>query len=525
MFTKYLKSLALAAVAVFGVFSYASAAGTWDQDFENCSGGTTCTDWTFSSGTSATNTANSTEQAHDGTKSLKMQKTSSNAVTALYDAGSSNDVYNGDILTFWFYKEVSTGTSSTRDDITLQDGSSNYRCVVSIYGGNIYEGGSGGTDIGNYTAQTWTQVDIQPTATAGGQCRYRIDNGSWSSEYANGGIGTETAYRFNVNHFPTTYTFFDGIEVDSYADPRGNPVVTIHPDQILASYNYGAVFVQVHAKSNVLESAYPNESDSVFNIRLYKDTVLQQTFTVNGRADSSFPGDPWIEYQSLLAYNFTPGEYDIDARACFDGFSCGAYSSQVSFTVNPTIGDPTGGGGAWGGDGLDQTQLDEIRDLWGGGYTDWNDFITSYPDHDTIYGACDWWGSAAGDGLPCLWTWFSYAVFPDSTQFQNVLSTPIGVLVTRWPFAYIIQPAQGFINGLQDGSDTCPIPTIFPDDMELFGNTVELPETFTLCTAFSNADAADAIAANTYASNILVTAIYILFGMLWFDMARRFLRG
>jgi len=139
MFTKYLKSLALAAVAVFGLFSYASATGTWDQDFENCSGATTCTDWTFSSGTSATNTANSTEQAHDGTKSLKMQKTSSNVVTAVYDAGSSNDVYNGDILTFWFYKENTTAGAGNRTDYFLMDGSSNHRCVVSVYGGNIYE--------------------------------------------------------------------------------------------------------------------------------------------------------------------------------------------------------------------------------------------------------------------------------------------------------------------------------------------------------------------------------------------------
>jgi len=524
MFTK-LQKFEISALAIFAIFalaSGASAATEWDDDFESYSAGA----WTPAEGSVADfgactrDLTVTTAQAHAGTKSLLADRTGTGA-NCTQMQWTNTAITDDDIIFSWWWRStqwvagVRTQFCDTDDDCigVLANGGN-----VTLSGGTSIPGGTG------LSANTWHQIEWRFNFTTGDQDA-RINGGSWSSPEDDGGTMDEIDQMyFWVAPGSNTTTYWDDIELlgSSLGDPRTAPVTTIYDAQILPLYNWGSVYVQIHALSNVFEADFPDEDDSTFEIRLYRDTVLQTTFTVTGRADSSFPDDPWLGYQSLLSYNFVPGDYDIDARACFVGFTCGAYSDPVSFTVLPQFGDPIGGGGggSWSADDFTQGDLDDIGALWGGGYTDWNDFIGSYPDHDTLYGACDWWGSAAGDGLPCLWTWFAYAVFPDSTQFRNVISTPIGVLVTRWPFGYLVSPAQGFLNGLENGGNTCPIPPIF-------GTTIldlTVPE-FDLCTAFDNADASAAIAANAYAANVLVVAVYILFAMLWFDMAKRFLRG
>jgi len=76
---------------------------------------------------------------------------------------------------------------------------------------------------------------------------------------------------------------------------------------------------------------------------------------------------------------------------------------------------------------------------------------------------------------------------------SNTVSTPLGVLFTRWPLSYITLPVQAFQDGLATGSNVCPIPTIFPTTFTLLGHSTSLPSTWTLCTAFTNVNAAAAI--------------------------------
>jgi len=204
------------------------------------------------------------------------------------------------------------------------------------------------------------------------------------------------------------------------------------------------------------------------------------------------------------------GEYELIAQAEFDGFELGTASSSVFITI---VGTTPGGGGGSGGDG---TVPDDIVDLFGGGPADITAWATAYPTHDDLYGACDFWTDAMG----CLWSWIEYAYIPDSGSFTNILAGPFGLLITRWPFAYVLVPMNAFLSGMNSGTNVCPIPDQF--GYSVLGLTTP---TFSICDIMDTYSPASQIAANAYMAFVFLTCVWLSFAMLWWRMAQRFLHG
>jgi len=517
-------------MGLFLMFDPAFAATVYDETFESYSTGV----WVPNYGTAADigactrDLTITTAQAHAGTKSLLGDRTGSgaNCTQMLWEPGESAS--SGTIVYTWWWRSTAW-VAGVRT--TMYDDESDALGVLAN-GGDVTLSGAtsipGGTGL---SVNTWHKIEWEFNFTADTQ-RARINGGTWSStESSSGTWGELSGVLFWVAPSTDQTVYWDDFELtgSSLLDPEvSGATVTIVDHAPNDPWYVNSSPFDMSAWTDVDASENPGET-GVMDFRLWKDGVNVASFISDLQTGPCNGGPANDNYCGTYVFNgnwiFSPGFWEIDASVTFDGYSASAFSTKTNFTVDPGFGTYGGADGNFDGTPIDQATLDDIQDLWGGGQGDWDTFISTYPTHDTVYGACDWWGSSAGDGLPCLWTWFAYAVFPDSTQFRNVLATPIGVLTTRWPFAYIFNPINTLINAIENGGDVCPIPAIFPDTMELFGNTVELPEDFSLCTAFDNADASTVIAANAYASNVLLMALYVMFAMLWFDMARRFLRG
>jgi len=215
-------------------------------------------------------------------------------------------------------------------------------------------------------------------------------------------------------------------------------------------------------------------------------------------------------YPSLAGILWVAGSYELTAVTQFDGFEAGPPSNTVDLTI--TASTPGGGGGS-GGDG---TVPDDIVDLFGGGPADITAWATAYPSHDSLYGSCDFWTDAMG----CLWSWVEYAYIPDSGSFTNILAGPFGLLITRWPFAYVLVPLHSFLAGVDSGTNVCPIP-------DQFGYTVLglTTPTFSICDIMDTYSPASQIAANAYMAFVFLTCVWLSFAMLWWRMAQRFLHG
>lgn len=320
---------------------------------------------------------------------------------------------------------------------------------------------------------------------------------------------TPPSWAASKNSFLQIYWADDaGTSRDPYLltseDPRESPVVTINePDDEEAYAGFPPTYQVV---SNVCANDYPGETDIVWDFDIEK-----------------WDGDSWEDYASAsfirdgflvangcssgLAYaaggvpdppfpvSFTGGSYRVAARVTFDGYSPGSYSAFNEFTVS-NVPYGGGGGGSWSaGDG---------------GGDEWNTVLDNAPTAPT----CDFWGSSAGAGLECLWTWTRYIVIPPDDYFFDIISKPIDTLATRWPFVYLTDTIVAVTSGWS-ATETCPLPTV--GGGTALGSTVPSAD---LCDWF---DTGDVVEANPAAEAIIVTIIWLGFSLAVFYRARSFL--
>jgi len=146
------------------------------------------------------------------------------------------------------------------------------------------------------------------------------------------------------------------------------------------------------------------------------------------------------------------------------------------------------------------------------------DLIDNYPSHDTQYGACDFWGSAAGDGLECVFSWVKYALFPVDNSLTGALFAPVETLAGRWPFAYIAAPINAFFTGFENGA--CPFPAGGFAGGEYDGFQTD---NLDFCDLLDTADFDGLIEDYPWQINAIVMVIYFWLGFYLFKIARDFL--
>lgn len=524
---KIISTITISLLSFFGLFFFGNIAlanTDWDDDFETHS----VASWTPLNGSLNASPFVSCSRdltivsspVHGGSRALQGDRTgtSTNCTAKEWLSGESFTTGNPS-LTFWWAKSEG---SSVANYVRLYQTSTDETFGIVQFNANAILDGAGSTLKGSLSTATFYEVTMTldfvaqeiESCVTGGSCTTiafaTTDPGdSWDAiSFECNGAGNHTCQ-------------WDDVVVDT-GDPRANPITLLYEnalndlDLTIDIPLSRASDIRLLAVSNVLSSVYTDEADATIEFGLTLNSVgVDAKINLVSTCGGSYLGAYCSNYYRF-GFPWTVGVYELTARSCFVGFDCGDWSSPYSFEI---VNDLAGGGnGSFGG--TTQGELDDLMALWGGDYVEWDTFISSYPDHDTVYGACDLWGSDPEDGLTCIWSWISYALFPDADQFTNVITSPLGVLTTRWPIGYITAPASAFVTGLDNGSDVCPIPDLF--DSEILGLTVPA---FSLCDAFDEADASTVIASNSYASTILPFAIYISFAMLWFTMGRHFLRG
>jgi len=152
----------------------------------------------------------------------------------------------------------------------------------------------------------------------------------------------------------------------------------------------------------------------------------------------------------------------------------------------------------------------------GQGELDFENYIYSYPSHDAVMGACV--NTDVSDYIACAFSYIQYWIIPDGDSLYNVVAAPIGVLMQKWPFAYISTPINAWIDGLDEQSTTCVLPD--SPTQTLFGTSIPV---FSICDTVDDLDLDSKL--DTFGEDIIIFLLYISFGFLWFGMAKRFLRG
>jgi len=193
-------------------------------------------------------------------------------------------------------------------------------------------------------------------------------------------------------------------------------------------------------------------------------------------------------------------------------------TDDATFTTMDVTPFGGGGGGSWGGD----------ADSGDGSHDDWSSFFTDAPSHDTVYGACKLLGlefnflgtgdseHESGDGLPCVWTWISYALFPPAEASFNFVKAPFDALITRWPLTYITSTTKLLLDNVVSGS-TCPIPEMFTSSTDMLGKDIP---TLDVCDWFSPIPTA--IDDNDFASTALLFFVWCCFVVFCVEEAYRF---
>jgi len=297
--------------------------------------------------------------------------------------------------------------------------------------------------------------------------------------------------------------------IDTLSDRRTSPISSFS----LPTSNYSSSLVTYKAKNNVCINDYAGEA-LTFEFYAEKNSALDcgGSWSLYGTEEVTYAAHPLLQSETAACYSglaygvggipdptfagaFENGCYRMKVRSKVGSGSYGSYTSTATFTVGslPVGG---GGGGSWGDD-------DE-----GGaaGQGTWQTELDAVPSHDTVYGACDFWGSTSGDGIECLWSWIKYFIFPPAdVGVIDFLSLPMQTLGSRWPFVYFttfVARWQAAISG--DGD--CPLPSFFTATDDYAG--VNIP-TFNACTP------ADQIAGVIEANSTAVSYIQII---LWVSL-------
>jgi len=276
-------------------------------------------------------------------------------------------------------------------------------------------------------------------------------------------------------------------------DPRENPVA----DVILPSVSTQtpSAPVQFRFGTQVCEQEYAAEVPEYF-VEIQKDESGWAAYTSVTLTQSGLLVDPDNRCTPGLAYGkdwstliSELGDYRVRVSVDF-GNGYGAASSWTTFSLN--YGNIVGntGVGNWGGTTGD------------GSYQDWTDAVAALPSHDTVYGACDWWGSTSVDGLPCLWTWVQYIVVPPEETAFNFLQAPFNAIATRWPFVYLTNIYTSLSVGIESSS-SCPLPSLFTPTDDYNGVNIATLDT---CDFFDGVAAA--IDDSSYASTYLPIVVW-----------------
>jgi len=325
-------------------------------------------------------------------------------------------------------------------------------------------------DSGTYV--NWSNVG---PCGSGFSCGSGTTNGDWSDF-----VSSNPAF-VGVGHIRTRVCAENGGSPvcesslgDFYLTPPGAPDDPTVSVTLPAATTYGALGVPFRFATNVCEQDYPDETVTVeWDIEqddggwvdVFSGTTSQSSFLVDDAgtcASGMFYGVGGLP-DPKLPHVFISGDYRIRVRAQFTGEAWSAYSSYTEFTVaNTPFGG--GGGGSWGGGTADSGD---------GSSEDWNDFFDGVPTHDDQFGACDFWGSDATDGLPCLWSWVRYALIPPADATFNFIKRPFDVLMTRWPLSYVTTTWDSLLVGLSGDGD-CPIPTFLAADPDMLGEDLPM---------------------------------------------------
>jgi len=509
------------------------------------------------------------------------QKPTSSATTDLYNPGGADaySIADGSTFSIWFWKEDAAGAVGTRTEFRLQNSSSSSRCNATAYGGNVYHGTT--DDVGNYSASTWTHLEIQPVASSG--CKFRVDGGSWSSNYANDGTSASPT-RLKLYNFDTAHNnYFDNFQVDAYSDPRPGIALWNTPDDGI-TYNLVATPHSMLLTSSLNYTTYPGYTGTA-TITVEKNAVTKYDGVIDLTTDA-ICGGYYCAYVQNNSIDFVAGDYIYYGQICFDGSSCTAVA-DTTITVSASF----AGYGAI----FDQTTFNDTAE-WGMSNADISNEMKSYPPVPF----CSVWGTSDGDGLQCLTAWLRYMVVPvsyfytlptgtitgtyhfdanllqatsgatakvisystgyfqisapsvefdtshvvtgtnpDGTTFtftppaasaensmvQNLIGSSVGTLMTRWPFSYLL----AFNSAISSMSSTdkglpCPIPDLLGSNFTMLGHTTAMP-VISVCDIIDANDIATTIEANTFADGVLTTSVYLFFAMLWYDMGYAFLIG
>jgi len=301
----------------------------------------------------------------------------------------------------------------------------------------------------------------------------------------NGGLSTSTTCKNNITassvepgNFKSNAGSISGQDqafalYDEGGFPAPSPEVTVvYPED---DGVYGSFDVPLRLATNVC--VYNHE-----DAEPYYDAIIE-------RADNADCTGDWTYYGIVAGSTptfFTAGSYG----SCSEGLTYGygsledgnlklnAFFPNGCYRLQARVQFPPEEYGDWSDYSQFQVITTYANDVnWSEGQTgdpgeeSWSTFFAGVPTHDDEYGACKLFGfdfnflgtgeseSASGDGLPCLWSWVKYALWPPGDAIFNFVSKPFSVLGTRWPFIY----ATSFYTEFQQGiasADVCPLPPI-----------------------------------------------------------------
>jgi len=494
--TQTLIAVLFTAVLFFVVTpQHAFAATEWDDNFESYSNGV----WSPNEGTVGDFggcTRDLTIQSsvvYSGTKALKADRTGSgaNCVQMYWDPGVQ--ATDDGMIYSWVW-QATQWVAGVRTTIIDEDGN---QMGVLASGGNITLSGGTGIPGGPGAAtNTWLFIEWQVNFTSLTQ-RARINGGAWSStESITAGASAIDRIWFWVAPGSNTDVYWDNMVLtgSSLGDPRTAPITAFDPAFNNTTWSQNFLLLHVFPLTNVFSGDYPTES-GVVDVRVYRNDEHVQSFTLPLAIYNTFDNDPWGADLWFNSSGYPIGEYNLDARACFDGFSCGDYSDKEDYTftitgINTGIGsDPSGI--------LGEGQV---------GSTPWQ-IANSYPSKSSIYGDCSAvsWDDFLDPVAECLFGWASYVFLPIEGTFGDIFSGTRNLFTTRWPVSYFTQTLGELRRGYETGSDDCPLPT------EVLGTTTAwgtLPS-FDPCQSIDDANFASMVQSNSLIENALIAAIYL----------------
>jgi len=397
---------------------------------------------------------------------------------ALYDTNNGFNiaaiVFSHDGGSTW---KIYTGVGSGQQLTTAT--ASNVGRVLNFTAGNTEEG-----IVDAFSTHYWTP-------TEGDLAKYCLSHdGGLPSNYATATFGSGTG---NLAFCDTAIELTGDLAAPP-ATPSAPHAVILLPTTAASYTQPGVPF---RFSSEVCADDYPDETMTAeWEIQRdaggWTDTFTGQTSQSSFFLDDGGDCDTGLFYgignvpDPYLPHPFVTRDYRIRIRTTFNGTDWSDWSDYVEFDYTTfTVGE---GETAWGGGGT-------------GDSTSWNDFLDAAPAAPSCT-LLSWTASQTGT---CVWEWVRYIIIPPEEGFFDLLSRPLEMLTSRWPFVYI-STAISKVQGGFEAEGNCPFPEV--PSMTLLDS--ETP-TFDVCPAFESLAAP--IEDDTFSKTLLVIGIYSTFAI------------